>query len=46
MGTLTPAKLMKLTDRGDVACDLIADFNILNDKGQILHTFLGGEKIK
>ena len=46
MGTLTPAKLMKMHDRGDVASGLLADFNILDDDGNIIHTFLGGQLIK
>ena len=46
MGTRTPARLMKLYDRGDVCSELIADFNILDDNANIIHTFLGGNMVK
>lgn len=46
MGTLTPANLMKMEDRGDIQKGYLADFNILDKDANILHTFLGGNAIK
>lgn len=40
MGTLVPAKLMGIKDRGDVAKGMIADFNLLDEKGNIINTIL------
>lgn len=40
MGTLVPAKLMGIKDRGDVAKGMIADFNLLDEKGNIIKTIL------
>lgn len=46
MGTLSPAKVMNLNDRGDIKVGLLADLNILDEKGNLLHTILGGNLIK
>lgn len=46
MGSLNPAKLMNITDRGDIKVDMLADFNVLDDKGNLLQTFLGGVPVK
>lgn len=43
MGTLTPARLLNLKDRGDIAVGMLADFNVLNGDGEILKTIIGGE---
>lgn len=42
MATLVPARLLKLTDRGDVAVGMWADFNLLNDDLSVDSTYLGG----
>lgn len=46
MASLNPAKLMNMTDRGDVKVGMLADFNLLDDKGNLLKTFLGGVEVK
>lgn len=46
MGSLNPAKLMNMTDRGDIAVGMLADFNLLDEKGNLLKTFLGGLEVK
>lgn len=43
MGTLTPAKVMRLRDRGDIETGMLADFNVLNPDGTIIVTILNGE---
>lgn len=43
MGTLTPAKVMRLRDRGDIESGMLADFNVLNPDGTIIATILNGE---
>lgn len=43
MGTLTPARLLNLNDRGNIAIGMLADFNILNKDGDIIKTIIGGE---
>lgn len=45
MGTLNPAKLMNMTDRGDIAVGMLADFNLLSDSGEIIKTYLGGVEV-
>lgn len=45
MGTLSPAKVMNITDRGNIKVGLLADLNILDEKGNLLHTILGGKII-
>ena len=42
MATLVPAKLVGLTDRGDLAPGMLADFNIFDDDFSICTTVLGG----
>lgn len=43
MGTLSPTKIMNITDRGNIKVGLLADLNILDEKGNVLHTILGGK---
>lgn len=45
MATAVPARLAGLDDRGSLAEGRLADINILDSKGNVLATFLGGEKI-
>lgn len=45
MGTLTPSKLLNLTDRGDIATGMLADFNVLESDGTIVKTIIGGEAV-
>lgn len=40
MGTNVPAKLMGMSDRGDIAPGMLADFNLLEDNGAIIKTIL------
>ncbi|MDE6968056.1 MAG: N-acetylglucosamine-6-phosphate deacetylase [Clostridia bacterium] len=46
MGSLNQAKLMGMTDRGDIKVGLLADFNLLDEKGNLLKTYLGGKEVK
>ncbi len=46
MTTLNPAKLMKMTDRGNIKVGMLADFNLLDDQLDIKATYLGGKLIK
>lgn len=46
MASLNPAKLMGLNDRGDLQNGMLADINILDENGKLLHTFLGGKQIQ
>lgn len=41
MATITPAKLVGLTDRGDIRPGLLADINLLNDKLEVVKTVMG-----
>ena len=41
MATLTPARLVNLTDRGDLRPGLLADINLLNDKLEVVRTMMG-----
>lgn len=45
MGSLNPAKLMNMTDRGDIQVGMLADFNLLDEKGNLLKTYLGGVEV-
>lgn len=45
MATLSPARLMKMQDRGDIKAGMLADFNILNDDLSIDKTIFGGKII-
>lgn len=45
MGTLVPAKVMGLEDRGDIQVGMLADFNLMDDTLEILDTYLGGERV-
>lgn len=45
MGTKVPADLLKLSDRGDIRVDYLADFNVIGNDGAIIHTILGGKFI-
>lgn len=46
MGSLNPAKLMNITDRGDIVVGMLADFNLLDEKGNLISTYLGGIEIE
>ena len=46
MGSLNPAKVMNMTDRGDIQVGMLADFNLLDDNGNIISTYLGGIQVK
>jgi N-acetylglucosamine-6-phosphate deacetylase len=45
MATAVPARIAGLDDRGSLAVGRLADMNILDAQGQVLATFLGGEKV-
>ncbi len=45
MGTRGPAKVMGLTDRGDIQVGMLADFNLMTDELDIIDTYLGGERV-
>lgn len=45
MATLTPARLLKMTDRGDIQVGMLADFNILNSDLSVDKTILGGKLV-
>lgn len=45
MCTKTPAKLLQRDDIGDIAVGMLADINILDEKGKIFATLLGGEVV-
>lgn len=42
MASLNPARLLGLTDRGDIRTGMIADINVLNNDGTVLKTFHAG----
>ena len=44
MATLVPAKLIGMTDRGDIRPNMLADFNLLDDDLNIIATYINGEK--
>lgn len=46
MATLTPAKLMKISDRGDIKCGYLADLVILNDQAEVIATVFDGKLLK
>lgn len=46
MGSLNPAKLLGMTNRGDIKIGMLADFNVLDNNGNVLQTYLGGLPIK
>lgn len=46
MATLSPARLLDLCDRGDIAVGKLADFNVLNADGSIDMTILNGNVVK
>lgn len=46
MGSLNPAKVMNMTDRGDIQVGMLADFNLLDNNGNIISTYLGGIQVK
>ena len=46
MATLTPAKLMNMTDRGDIKEGYLADLNILDEHLTIKKTILDGEVVR
>ncbi len=43
MATLVPARMLGLTDRGDIALGAVADLNLLDDSLTVLRTYLAGE---
>ena len=43
MATLVPAKLVGLTDRGDLVPGMLADFNVFGDDFSVRTTVLGGK---
>ncbi len=45
MASLNQAKLMKMTDRGDIKVGMLADFNLIDEKGNLLKTYLGGVEV-
>ena len=45
MCTKTPAKLLKRDDIGDIAVGMIGDINLLDEKGRVLATLLGGNVV-
>ena len=45
MCTRTPAKLLKRDDIGDIAVGMIADINLLDEKGRVCATLLGGNVV-
>ncbi|MDE5549509.1 MAG: amidohydrolase family protein [Clostridia bacterium] len=45
MCTKTPARLLGRKDIGDIAAGMLGDINILDDKGRICDTLLGGEVV-
>jgi len=45
MATLYPARLMKLTDLGQLARGYKANITVFNDSYEVTHVFLGGEKV-
>lgn len=46
MATTTPCKLMNICDRGEISIGKLADFNIIDDKANIIHTILNGKLVK
>jgi N-acetylglucosamine-6-phosphate deacetylase len=42
MASLNPARLLRLTDRGDIRVGLIADINVLDNDGNVLKTIHAG----
>lgn len=45
MATLVPAKLVGLTDRGDLVPGMLADFNVFGDDFSVRMTVLGGNVV-
>lgn len=45
MATLVPARLIGLTDRGDLKEGMLADFNLFEDDWSIAQTVLGGNPV-
>lgn len=45
MASLNQAKLMNMTDRGDIKVGMLADFNLIDEKGNLLKTYLGGIEV-
>ena len=46
MAILTPAKLMNMTDRGDIRVGYLADINILDNDLNIVNTVFNGKIVK
>lgn len=46
MATLTPAKLMKMNDRGDIKCGYLSDLNIIDDNANLIATIFDGNLYK
>lgn len=46
MGSLNQARLLKLDDRGDMKEGMLADINIMDNKGEIKYTIFNGKTIK
>ncbi len=45
MATLVPARLLSLSDRGDLREGMLADFNLFSDDYSIVGTVLGGKPV-
>ena len=45
MATRVPAKVVGLTDRGDLQVGMLADFNLLSENFDILATYLDGKAV-
>ena len=45
MGSLNQAKLLNIADRGDIKVGMLADFNTLDEQGNLIDTYLGGVKV-
>jgi N-acetylglucosamine-6-phosphate deacetylase len=43
MAGLNPARLLGLSDRGDIKAGMVADLNLLDRNGKILKTFHAGQ---
>lgn len=46
MASLNQAELLNMPDRGDIKEGYLADINLLDDKGNIIHTIFNGKLIK
>ncbi len=45
MGSLNQVKLLNIADRGDIKVGMLADFNTLDEQGNLIDTYLGGVKV-